>query len=605
MKKKENMITIKKISNLILVLLLLLSNIVSIFSINVVASGLPMDITSLSVSPGSIDYGRDFTVDGQFGGDGYTVTPGQHLHIPISTNGVQVTLPSRTEKIYQEGVHIADVVFSNQSIDITFTEEASQLENVKGRFTVMGQGHNTNTSESNIGTITFGQGKHYEKDVDVVYTHSETGVETDNVYSKQGISYAADPKHATWVFTLNAAKKSSGGSAFYVINDTLNDTMNWDIEKNKAEMYAVNVEYADGHSTWLTLEQAATQGINVNFKNDKEIEINANGNILEGTKVVINLKASLTQEVLDDLDVKFVENSSSVKIHGVNESEWPISEDDLHAQAIVYHSGASGEGTIRGSLSIVKYEKGSTKPIPNVTFKIERIDGREINISSSLSNNDQFVLSDDKKSIEAKTDNDGKINIKGLSPTKYKVTEVEAPSYVKFDKDNALSSEFIVDENNTVINKVFENEVKSTDVSVEKIWVGGDEKNRPNVYFQLMNEGEKIGQPKQLESSKVVWKDLPEYENGKKVNYTVEEVNEDGTPWEAKGYTRGKVEGSIEQGFKVINKYDSQPGSIVLSAKKSLSGRDLVDGEFKFELRDEAGKVLQTQTNQAGQVNFD
>ncbi len=54
------------------------------------------------------------------------------------------------------------------------------------------------------------------------------------------------------------------------------------------------------------------------------------------------------------------------------------------------------------------------------------------------------------------------------------------------------------------------------------------------------------------------------------------------------------------------NSYQPQAGSVVLSAKKVLTGRNLQANEFAFELVNEAGKVLQTQRNDAnGTITFD
>jgi pilin isopeptide linkage protein/LPXTG-motif cell wall-anchored protein len=54
------------------------------------------------------------------------------------------------------------------------------------------------------------------------------------------------------------------------------------------------------------------------------------------------------------------------------------------------------------------------------------------------------------------------------------------------------------------------------------------------------------------------------------------------------------------------NTYTPAAGSIVLSAEKRLEGRNLVAGEFTFELLDESGEVIQTQTNTGeGTINFD
>ena len=53
------------------------------------------------------------------------------------------------------------------------------------------------------------------------------------------------------------------------------------------------------------------------------------------------------------------------------------------------------------------------------------------------------------------------------------------------------------------------------------------------------------------------------------------------------------------------NTYEAD-GSVTLEADKTLSGRDLTDGAFTFQLRNSAGTVLQTKTNAAdGSIVFD
>ena len=54
------------------------------------------------------------------------------------------------------------------------------------------------------------------------------------------------------------------------------------------------------------------------------------------------------------------------------------------------------------------------------------------------------------------------------------------------------------------------------------------------------------------------------------------------------------------------NSYKPAAGSVVLEAQKVLKGKELKAGDFKFELKDEEGNVLQTQSNDAqGKVYFD
>ncbi len=54
------------------------------------------------------------------------------------------------------------------------------------------------------------------------------------------------------------------------------------------------------------------------------------------------------------------------------------------------------------------------------------------------------------------------------------------------------------------------------------------------------------------------------------------------------------------------NSYEAAPDSVIIQAEKNLTGRDLANGEFAFELVDADGKVIQKVTNNAnGQVFFE
>lgn len=53
-----------------------------------------------------------------------------------------------------------------------------------------------------------------------------------------------------------------------------------------------------------------------------------------------------------------------------------------------------------------------------------------------------------------------------------------------------------------------------------------------------------------------------------------------------------------------FNKYQAAPAEFTFSGTKVLNGRDLVDGEFTFLLKNEAGEVLQTVTNKDGKFAF-
>ena len=164
----------------------------------------------------------------------------------------------------------------------------------------------------------------------------------------------------------------------------------------------------------------------------------------------------------------------------------------------------------------------------------------------------------------------------------------------------------------------FTNNYETTSVKVTKTWKDVPEgATKPDVYFQLMNGEELVGERKQLpsDSTEVEWTNLPKVEldsegNGEKIQYTVKEVDKDGIDWKADNYTAGKVtavEGSTNE-FTVENTYTASPGEAKITATKVLRGRDLADGEFEFVLTETTEGVekphTETVTNVGGNITF-
>ncbi|MCU7700007.1 hypothetical protein ODV97_07265 [Enterococcus gallinarum] len=71
-------------------------------------------------------------------------------------------------------------------------------------------------------------------------------------------------------------------------------------------------------------------------------------------------------------------------------------------------------------------------------------------------------------------------------------------------------------------------------------------------------------------------------------NVTVEVKNNDG---------QLEATATYEGNAVFTNTYTPKAGSVVLEAEKVLTGRSLVAGEFTFELVDQEGQVIQSQTN--------
>ncbi|AMG49072.1 pilin isopeptide linkage domain-containing protein [Enterococcus gallinarum] len=170
-------------------------------------------------------------------------------------------------------------------------------------------------------------------------------------------------------------------------------------------------------------------------------------------------------------------------------------------------------------------------------------------------------------------------------------------------------------------NQVFENSYQpkagSVVLSAEKVLTGRTLQTN-EFDFELVDEDGTVLQTKASDATGKIYFDALAYDETGEYHYTIrEKAGTDGTiTYDTKelavvvtvtdedGQLTAVAEYEGDQVFE--NSYQPQAGSVVLSAKKDLTGRDLQANEFAFELVDEAGKVLQTQRNDAnGTITFD
>ena len=170
-------------------------------------------------------------------------------------------------------------------------------------------------------------------------------------------------------------------------------------------------------------------------------------------------------------------------------------------------------------------------------------------------------------------------------------------------------------------NQVFENSYQpkagSVVLNAEKVLTGRT--LQANEFdFELVDEDETVLQTKANDATGQIYFDALAYDETGEYHYIIrEKAGTDGTiTYDTKELAvvvtvtdeAGQLTAVAEyEGSQVFeNSYQPQAGSVVLSAKKVLTGRDLQANEFIFELVDEAGKVLQTQRNDAnGTITFD
>ena len=189
------------------------------------------------------------------------------------------------------------------------------------------------------------------------------------------------------------------------------------------------------------------------------------------------------------------------------------------------------------------------------------------------------------------------IDGKALDPTvtDYQVKEVIDENYGK-DYDTVITGEATQKEGFTITNTR-----KTTMHTVKKVWEDNDNKLglRKAIKVQLKQNGENYGEAIELSKAndwKYTFKELPESNKGVAYEYTVEEVD---IP---EGYTH---EVTTEGTNSVITNRILSAIKQDLTFKKELEGRDLVEGEFTFNLLDENGNVIQTAKNAAdGSITF-
>ncbi|MGF1932129.1 Spy0128 family protein [Enterococcus casseliflavus] len=170
-------------------------------------------------------------------------------------------------------------------------------------------------------------------------------------------------------------------------------------------------------------------------------------------------------------------------------------------------------------------------------------------------------------------------------------------------------------------NQVFENSYQpkagSVVLSAEKVLTGRT-LQADEFAFELVDEEGNVLQTKANDGTGKIYFDALAYDEAGEYHYTIREQagNNSTITYDAKelavvvtvtdeaGQLTAVAEYEGDQVFE--NSYQPQAGSVVLSTKKVLTGRDLQANEFAFELVDEAGKVLQTQRNDAnGTITFD
>ena len=287
-------------------------------------------------------------------------------------------------------------------------------------------------------------------------------------------------------------------------------------------------------------------------------------------------------------------------------------------------------GTTKTALKTVTNKKIVKEPTPtSAVIELDKaLTGRDL-VDGEFS----FELYEGSNKLQTVTNKSGKVTFESISYTAegehtYTVKEVKGDNAtiaydasekqvtVKVTRDgDALQAEVVYPESKTFTNAFTPNATTAT-IELTKELTGRDLVDG-EFSFELYEGANKL-QTVTNKSGKVTF-DAISYTAEGEHTYTVKEV---------KGTTPGITYDTAEKQVTVkvtkdgdnlkttvvypeskafANTYSApSPAKAQISASKILEGRDLKDGEFSFNLLDEAGEVLQTKQNAAdGSVAFD
>ena len=374
-------------------------------------------------------------------------------------------------------------------------------------------------------------------------------------------------------------------------NEVINDAVVTDTLKSAGITYKQGSfkikkgtwEYTNGK--WV-LKNA--KDVTANYKvniNGNSFTINL-GNITADDQFAIEYSADVNYTVVDGEKIL---NQATIK--GSN-------KDEYASNSTVKIQIAGGEGIgYEFSIKVTKVDE-QNGPLKGAKFQVVRqATGQVIG--------------------EFESDANGEFTVKNILRDKYIIKEISAPEGYDLAADTVVEAgEFKTPTkpvSKTIVDKKEKPKKNQATIELDKILTG-----RPlqdgEFNFELY-EGENKLQTTTNKSGKITFAPIEYTEEGEHT-YTVKEVKGDNATitYDASEkqvtvkVTRDgdalKAEVVYPESKTFTNAFTPNATTATIELTKELTGRDLVDGEFSFELYEGANK-LQTVTNKSGKVTFD
>ena len=254
----------------------------------------------------------------------------------------------------------------------------------------------------------------------------------------------------------------------------------------------------------------------------------------------------------------------------------------------------------------------------NYSVKIKKVDS-ETNAALAGASFNVIRTSTNETVKSVTTDANGEALIDGLLNTEYKLVETKAPEGYQLNKEAIVvkTTDFNTSKValKTISNKKIPKEPTPTNATIElDKQLSGRDLVDGEFNFELYEGSNKI-QTVSNKNGKITF-DAISYKEVGEHTYTVKEIKGDNstiaydssskqvTVKVTKDGDKLKSEVVYPDGNTFNNKFTPNAANATIELDKALSGRDLVDGEFSFELYEGSNK-LQTTTNKNGKISFD
>ena len=270
------------------------------------------------------------------------------------------------------------------------------------------------------------------------------------------------------------------------------------------------------------------------------------------------------------------------------------------------------------SVNLVGNKTLTGKDLEEGMFKFQVVDGKNEVMSTGTNDENGKIefskINYEKAGIYEYTVKEVAGNEPGISydDTEYKVI-------VKVDDvKGELKAEVSYPESGVKFTNKYSAKATSVRLEGNKTLIGKDLKEGM-FKFQVLDElGKEVSTGTNDENGKIIFEEI-KYTKAGSHEYTVKEVvgNEPGVSYDDTEYKvtvkvddiNGELKAEVsypESGVKFENKYSAKEISVNLEGNKTLTGKDLKEGMFRFQVLDEFGKEVSTGTNdENGKITFE